>query len=115
MFLHMSVSHSVHRGVCIPDCLASGIPACLASLHGVYPSMPCRFPGPRPGGSLRGLARGVSRPTTEGGVEGSDLGALQAHTWGISRPTPEEGVSRPTLGARGLGPQAHTWGCIVMG
>ena len=25
--------------------------------------MPCRFPGPHPGGKLRGLARGVSMPT----------------------------------------------------
>ena len=31
--------------------------------RGVYPSMPSRFPGPHPRGSLRGLARGVSRPT----------------------------------------------------
>ena len=28
--------------------------------RGVYPSMPCRFPGPHPRGSLRGLARGGS-------------------------------------------------------
>ena len=69
MFLHMSV----HRG---------GIPACLAGLWGVYPNMPCRFPGPHPGGSLRGLAGGVSRPTPRGEVEGSGRGGLQAHTWG---------------------------------
>ena len=70
------------------------------SRGGVYPSMPCRFPGPQsrgslrgvalggspgphPGGKLRGLAwgEGVSRPTPGGGeVEGSDLGGLQAHT-----------------------------------
>ena len=31
-----------------------------------YPTMPCRFPGPHPGVSWRGLARGVSRPTTKG-------------------------------------------------
>ena len=45
-----------------------------------YPSMPCRFPGPHPGGKLRGLAGGVSRPTPKGEVEGSGLG--------VSRPTP---------------------------
>ena len=32
----------------------------------MYPSMPCRFPGPHPWGSLRGLARGVSRPIPGG-------------------------------------------------
>ena len=31
MFLHLSVSHSVHkRGGAIPACIAGGIPACLA-------------------------------------------------------------------------------------
>ena len=45
------------------------------SPRGGYPSMPCRFPGPHPGGSLRGLARGVSRPTPRGG-------GLQVHTQG---------------------------------
>ena len=41
---------------------------------GLYPNMPCRFPGPHPGGKLRGLV---------------GEGCLQAHTWGgVSRPTP---------------------------
>ena len=42
----------------------------------VYPSIPCRFPGPHPrGGGLRGLARGIYRPTPRG----------------VSRPTPRGG------------------------
>ena len=81
--------------------------------EGVNPSMPCRFPGPHPRrslrgmalgvsrptprGKLRGLTWGVSRPTPRGAVEVSDLGGLQAHTWGgFSRNTPGGGVSRPT-------------------
>ena len=41
---------------------------------GVWPG---GFPGPHPGGRLRGLAKGgVSRPTPKGG--------LPAHTWGVS-------------------------------
>ena len=87
MFLHLSVSYSVHRGYPSMPCRSPG---------GVYPSMPCRFPGPHPIGSLRGLARGVSRPTPKGELEGSGQrglqahtqGGLQAHTWGVSRPTP---------------------------
>ena len=59
---------------------------------GWYPSMPCRSPGPHPGGKLRGLPwGGGSRPTPRGEVEGSGLGGLQAHTQGggvFSRPTP---------------------------
>ena len=52
----------------IPVCLAGGIPACLAGLQegGVYPSMPCRFPGPHPVRSLRGLAGGSPDPHPEG-------------------------------------------------
>ena len=72
MFLHVSVI--LFTGVGwggIPACLAGGIPACLAGLQGVYPSMPCRFPGPHPGLSLRGLAWGVSTPKPRGEVEGS--------------------------------------------
>ena len=70
MFLHLSVSHSVHRGGGIPACIAGGIPACLAV---------GRSPGSHLGGKL-GLARGGVSRTTPGGV---------------SRPTPG-GVSRPT-------------------
>ena len=53
---------------------------------------------PTPRGRLRGLARGASRPTPRGEVEGSGQGGLQAHTQGVSRPT-SGGVSRPTPGA----------------
>ena len=59
------------QGGGIPACLAGGIPACLAGLQGVYPSMLCRYPDPHPGGSLRGLAGGVSRPTPRVEVQGS--------------------------------------------
>ena len=62
--------------------------------------MPCRFPGPHPGGKLRGLA-GV------GGLQAETWGGLQVHTWVVSWPTPGGGVSRPT--PKG-GLQAHTWG-----
>ena len=81
MFLHVSVSHSVHGGGGIPACLAGGIPACLA-----------------------GLQRGVSqhalqvfRPTPKGKVEGSGwegspdphLGESPGlHPRGVSRSTP---------------------------
>ena len=56
--------------------------------------MPCRSPGPHPGGMLKGLALGGSPGPYPGGgeVEGSGLGGspgphpgmggLQAHTWG---------------------------------
>ena len=56
-----------------------------------YQSMPCRSPGPHPRGKLRGLAWGVSRPTSRG-------------SWGVW-----PGVSRPTLGG---GLQAHTRGRV---
>ena len=62
---------------------------------GVYPSMPCRFPGPQPGGSLRGLAGGVSRPTPRGELEESGQGGLQAHTWGVCIPACTEAETPP--------------------
>ena len=67
----------------IPACLASGIPVYLAGLQGWgwFPIMPCRSPGPHPGGSIRSLSGGVSRPTPRGEVVGSGQGGLQAHTW----------------------------------
>ena len=69
MFLHLSVSHSVHRG-------------------GVSP-------GPHPGGMLRDLAGGVSRPTPGEGVpRRTPKGGLQAHTQGV------------------LGPGPHLVGCV---
>ena len=43
--------------------------------------MPCRFPGPHPGGKLRGLAGVGLQARTQGEVDGSGLG-------GVSRPTP---------------------------
>ena len=70
MFLHLSFSHSVHRERC-----GGG---------DWYPSIPCRSPGPHPGGRLRGLG-------------------------GVSRPTPGRGVSRPT--PRGCLPSCML-GCI---
>ena len=77
------------RRLCFYTCLSF----CSRGEGGWYPSMHCRSPGPHPGGKLRGLAWGVSRPTPRG---------LQAYTWGVFRPTPG-GVSRPTLGGS-LGP-----------
>ena len=70
------VCHSVHRG--------SGIPAC-----------PCKSPGPNPEGRLRGLSRGVSRPSPGGSPGLHAGGELRGLAWGVSRPTPS-GVSRPT-------------------
>ena len=55
----------------------------------VYPSMPCRFPGPHPGGAW-GSGWGVSRSTLGGGK-------LRSLAWGVSRPTPG-GISMPTPG-----------------
>ena len=79
MFLHVSVCP---RG--------DGIPACLAGLWGcVYPSMPCRFPGPHPRGSLRRLAGGSPGPHPGGGGE---WGAPGPHLGGVSRPTPGGGA-----------------------
>ena len=46
----------------------------LQQVGGWYPSMPCRFPGPHPRRKLRGLARGVSRPTPGGGSPGPHPG-----------------------------------------
>ena len=82
---------------------------------GWYSSMPCRFPGPHPGGEVEGdlargvsrptprgegegdLARGVSRPTPKGGgLRGIWPGNLQAHTWGVSRPTPGGSITACT-------------------
>ena len=71
MFLHVSVI--LFTGGCYP------------SMHSRwYPSMPCRFLGPHPGGKLRGLTGrwGVSRPTPKGKLRGLVWGGLQAHTLG---------------------------------
>ena len=66
--------------------------------------MPCRFPGPHPGGKLRGLVGGgvVSRPTPKTEVEGSGLGDLQAYTQRGESPGPHPGGS----------PGPHPGGCI---
>ena len=102
-FLHLSVSHSVHRGVVSQHALqmvsqhalqqGGGIQACLAGFQA------------HTQGEVEGLARGVSRPTPKGEVEGSGWGCLQAHTRGVS-PGPHLGVSGTHQG----GLQAHTRG-----
>ena len=89
------VCHSVHR-VGISACIAGGIPACLAAgLQGGYPSIPCKCPGPHPGGEFRGIwPAGVFRPTPKGEVEGdlAEGGGLQAQTRGLPG---SEGGSAP--------------------
>ena len=66
-----------------------------------YPIMPCRSPGPHPGGNLRGLAWGVSRSTPRWrGSPGPHPGVvLQVPIQGgVSRPTPRgTGVSQHAL------------------
>ena len=77
MFLHLSVSHSVHGGG------GRGVGACAAG--GV-----CL--GPDLGRRLRGLAGGLSMPRPRGEVKGSG--------WGVSRPKPRaevEGSGRGCL------------------
>ena len=67
--------------------------------RGVYPSMPCRFPGPHPRGSLRGLAGGgVSRPTLMGGLQVYTWGGFSRHTWGGS-PGPHPGGFQAHMGS----------------
>ena len=110
-YVFTCVCDSLHGGVVgwYPSMWYPSMP-CSRS-PGVYPSMPCRFPGLHPGGKLRGLAGGVSR-LTPGGCPGphpggcpgphpggvsrpTPKGGVQAHTQGVSRPAPG-GVSRPT-------------------
>ena len=110
MFLHLSVSYSIHGGRWYPSMHFRWYPSmpCSRFRGGGggrwYTSMSCRFPGPHPGGKLRILARRrVSRPTPKGklrglawgGLQATTWGGLQAHTWGVSRPA-SGGVSRPT-------------------
>ena len=83
-FLHVSVILST-RGLVSQHALQVVSQHALQVSRGWYPNMPCRSPGPHPGGKLRGLAGGggVSRPTPRG---------LQVHTQGsVSRPTPAGG------------------------
>ena len=54
MFLHMSVILFT-GGAGIPACIAAGLRG-----GGWYPSKPCRFPGPHPGGKLKGIWLGES-------------------------------------------------------
>ena len=85
MFLHVSVILSTGGWV-------GGIPACIAGgagLGGWYPSMPCNFPGPHPGGKLRDLARGRSRGP-------HPRGKLRGLAWGVSIPTPRGGFQAHT-------------------
>ena len=55
---------------------------CSRGGGGWYPSMPCRSPGPHPGGRSRGLVGWGSPGPHPGEVEGSGWGGLQAHTQG---------------------------------
>ena len=94
MFLHLSVSHSVHRRGAIPACITGDIPACLAA--GLRGGSPC----PHPMGKLRGI---WSRPTAKGEVEG-DL--VEAHSQGevegdLARGCLLWGVSAPGVCLRG--------------
>ena len=94
MFLHLSVSHSVHIGISRPTPrgevrgLARGVsrPTPREGLGGLAGGSLGSHPGGRLGGLARG--RGVSGPTPRGEVGGSG--------WGVSRPTPG-GVSQHAL------------------
>ena len=89
MFLHISVILFTGRCVVSQHALQVVSQHALQQVsRGSYPSMPCRFPSPHPRGKLRSLARGISRPTPKGEVEGSGLGGLQAHTQGSPSPNP---------------------------
>ena len=74
---------------------------CLSTGGGWYPSMPYRSPGQPPAGEVEesGWGMGVSRPTAGGG------GKLRGLGRGVPRPTPRvnlrglaRGFSRPTHG-----------------
>ena len=95
-YVFTCVCHSVHRvGVVSQHALQVVSQHALQVSRGVYPSMPCRFPGPHPGRSLRGLA-GVSPGSHLRVSPGPHLGGLQAHTLvGVSRPT--SGVVYPRM------------------
>ena len=89
MFLHVSVILSI-GGVLSQHALQVVSQPCSKSPGG-YPSMPCRFPGPHPGGKLRGIwpggspgpkPRGKLREIWPGGSPGPDLGG----------PAPREGL-----------------------
>ena len=75
MFLHVSVSHSVHRGGAIPACIAGGIPACLAR--------GCAIPACIAGGIPACLAAGGS---TSGGACSGGSTPGGACSWGVPAP-----------------------------
>ena len=57
---------------------------------GVYPSMPCRFPGPSPGRGLRGLAGGGGSPGPHpvgGGFQAHTRGGVSQHALRQTPPT----------------------------
>ena len=92
MFIHVCLS----TGGWHPSMPCRWYPSMPAGLQGVYPSMLCRYPDPHPGGSLRGLAGGVFRPTPRGEVQGSGQeGSPGPHRGGGSQhalrqtPTPD--------------------------
>ena len=91
MFLH--VCDSVHRvGVVSQHTLQVVSQHALQQVSwGWYPSMPSRPPGPHPGGKLRGLARGVSRPTPGGGSPGPHLGRCVSQHALRQTPPPMDG------------------------
>ena len=74
--------------VCQSFCSQEGVVSqhALQVSGGCYSRMPCRSPGPHPGGSLRGLETPAPK------------GKLRGLARGVSRPTPGRGVSRPTPG-----------------
>ena len=100
----------------IPACLAGGIPTGFRG-EAVYPSMPCRFPGPHPRESLRHLVGeggspgphpggswgvwsggGLQAHTQGGRLRGLTGGSPDPHLGGFSRPTPGRGSPGPHLG-----------------
>ena len=85
MFLHMSVCPG---GISQHALQVVSQHALQQVWGGWYPSMPCRFPGPHPGGKLRGILPGGSPgPHQRGKLRGSGQGGgLQAHTQGWSIP-----------------------------
>ena len=85
MFLHLSISHSVHR---VGGCLGPGPGGGWGSGRGVSRPRPRRKVGdsgrggldPDPGGRLGGLAGGVQAHTWGEGVVQAHTGGIQAHT-----------------------------------
>ena len=83
-YVFTRVCDSVHRGW-YPSMHCRWYPSmpCSRSRGGWYPSMPCRIPGLHPRGKLRGLARGISRPTPGGVSPGPQKGGgLLREQWG---------------------------------